>query len=222
MTCTRELWGTAAGLAIAGAAILAVTPTLASAHGAQAGARPATAPALQSSWPSAGQNNDDTHDNPDEHAIGAGNVSKLAPRWVFTTAGDVSATATVAAGHAFVPDWGGRLWAINARTGKADWSRTISSYDGVPGDVSRTSPAYWHGEIVIGTGAQAISALGGASIVGIDARNGVMLWRTKADADPAAIITGSPTVDDGVVYVGTSSKEEARPRRRPSAARYSR
>ncbi|MBV9449104.1 MAG: hypothetical protein JO345_24720 [Streptosporangiaceae bacterium] len=40
------------------------------------------------------------------------------------------------------------LWAINATTGKAVWSRTISSYDGIPGDASRTSPAYWHGRAV--------------------------------------------------------------------------
>jgi polyvinyl alcohol dehydrogenase (cytochrome) len=203
-----KLWGTAAGLAVASAATLAATPALASAHATRATVHSATAESLQSSWPSAGQNNDDTHNNPDEHAIGVNNVSELAPRWAFTTAGDVSATATVAAGQVFVPDWGGELWAINARTGEADWSHTITSYDGVPGDVSRTSPAYWHGEIVIGTGAQTTSVLDGAYIVGIDARNGKMLWRTKADSDPAAIITGSPTVDDGIVYVGTSSKDE--------------
>jgi polyvinyl alcohol dehydrogenase (cytochrome) len=120
----------------------------------------------------------------------------------------VSATATVAAGTVFVPDWGGKVWAINAQAGKADWSHTITSYDGVPGDVSRTSPAYWHGEIVIGTGAQTISALDGAYIVGIDARDGKMRWRTEADSNRAAIITSSPTVDDGIVYVGTSSKDQ--------------
>ena len=97
----------------------------------------------------------------------------------------------------YVPDWGGKLWAVSAATGQAIWSRTIASYDGIPGDVSRTSPAYYDGELVIGTGANRVSALRGAYVVGIDARTGAMLWRTRVDANLAAIVTGSPTADDG-------------------------
>jgi polyvinyl alcohol dehydrogenase (cytochrome) len=204
-----------AGVAVVGTAALAATPASATTHGTAAAhttdvVRSAAAGLLgsQADWPSAGQNNDDTHNNPDEHIIGVNNVSKLAPKWTFTTAGDVSATATVADGKVFVPDWGGKLWAINAATGKAVWSNTITSYDGIPGDVSRTSPAYYDGEIVIGTGAQTISAMDGAYVVGIDAQTGKMLWRTEVSSNPAAVITSSPTVDDGVVYVGTSSKDE--------------
>ena len=213
MSYSRKLREAAVGLAVVGlvagsTAILAATPALASVHAGPSAGHPAAGQSVQPGWPSAGQNNDDTHDNPDERAIGVSNVGRLAPRWVFTTAGDVSATATVAAGTVFVPDWGGKLWAINAETGKADWSHAIAGYDGVPGDVSRTSPAYWNGEIVIGTGAQTISALDGAYVVGINARNGTMLWRTQVDSNPAAIVTSSPTVDDGIVYVGTSSKDQ--------------
>jgi polyvinyl alcohol dehydrogenase (cytochrome) len=200
---------TVTGLALAcvatTAARAAVTvPAAAAAHAADR-------QAAQRDWPSAGQNNDNTHNAAGERIINVRNVGELAPKWTFTTAGDVSATATVADGRVYVPDWGGKLWAINAATGNAVWSRTISSYDGIPGDASRTSPAYWHGELVIGTGAMALPSLQGANVVGIDARTGAMLWRTEVDSNPAAIVTSSPTVDRGVVYVGTSSREEELP-----------
>jgi polyvinyl alcohol dehydrogenase (cytochrome) len=215
VTYKRRLWGTVAGVAIAGAAALAAAPALATTHESTTAhtidvVQSAAGGLLgsQADWPSAGQNNGDTHNNPDEHIVGVNNVSKLAPKWTFTTAGDISATATVAAGEVFVPDWGGKLWAIDAATGKAIWSKTITSYDGIPGDVSRTSPAYYDGEIVTGTGAQTIRAMDGAYVVGINALTGKMLWRAEASSNPAAVITSSPTVDDGVVYVGTSSKDE--------------
>ncbi|MDF6043010.1 PQQ-binding-like beta-propeller repeat protein [Streptomyces sp. JH14] len=163
---------------------------------------------VQPDWASAGQNNHNTRYAATEHTINSANVGKLKPKWTFTAAGNISATATVVKGVAYVPDWGGKLWAINTTTGKAIWSRDISSYNGIPGDVSRTSPAYSNGELVIGTGAQGVSAMKSAYIVGIDARTGKMRWRTKVDKDPATIITSSPTVDNGVVYFGTSSKGE--------------
>ena len=52
----------------------------------------------------------------------------------------------------------------------------------LPRSVSRTSPAYWHEELVIGAGNLMVSDLSGAFEVGIDARTGAMLWRTKTDA----------------------------------------
>jgi polyvinyl alcohol dehydrogenase (cytochrome) len=44
-------------------------------------------------------------------------------------------------GVVYVPDYGGKLWAIAAGSGKVLWSNDISAYTGVPGDQSRTAPA---------------------------------------------------------------------------------
>jgi polyvinyl alcohol dehydrogenase (cytochrome) len=162
----------------------------------------------QSDWASSGQNNHNTRNAALEHSINASNVGSLEPKWVFTTAGDVSATATVVNGVVYVPDWGGKLWAIDAKSGKAIWSHDVSDYTGTPGTTSRTSPAYWNGELVIGTGNLMTSDLGGAFEVGVDARTGAMLWRTQSDPDSATIMTGSPTIDNGIVYTGVSSKAE--------------
>ncbi len=163
---------------------------------------------VEAQWASSGQNNHNTRNAAAEHVIEAGNVGRLKPKWTFTTAGDVSATATVVNGVAYVADWGGKLWAIDTDTGKAIWSHDISDYTEVAGSVSRTSPAYSNGLLVVGTGDLLFSDQNGAFEIGINARTGEMLWRTKADADSAAIITGAATIDNGIVYFGVSSKTE--------------
>jgi polyvinyl alcohol dehydrogenase (cytochrome) len=117
----------------------------------------------------------------------------------------------VVGGTVYVPDWGGTLWAVDAATGREKWSRPVSAYTGVTADVSRLSPAYWHGMLVSGDGATTRPSTAGAIAYAVDAATGQPLWRTTVDNDPAAILTGSPVVADGVAYVGVSSKAELRP-----------
>jgi polyvinyl alcohol dehydrogenase (cytochrome) len=160
------------------------------------------------SWPSAGQNLQDTRNAPDERSVGPFNVRDLAPRWVLTTKGNVTTAPAVVDGTIYVPDYGGMLWAVDAVDGKVRWSNEISRYSGISGDVSRTTPAYWRGMLVTGQGVGTVHNLSGAFMLGIDAATGRPLWRTQVEDDPEAIITSSPIVDDGVVYVGTSSRDE--------------
>ena len=82
------------------------------------------------------------------------------------------------------------------------WSHLISDYDGIPGDVSRTSPALAGQILVIGEN------LGGY-LIGIDVKTGALRWITLAHPDPAAISTGSPVVAADRVYMGFSSRESA-------------
>ena len=166
------------------------------------------ASSLDSGWASSGQNNHNTRHAAAEHVLNSANVARLKLRWTFKTVGNISAVATVVGGVVYVPDWGGKLWAIDTRTGKARWSHDISDYTGTAGAVSRTSPAYWNGELVIGTGNVMSAQLAGAYEVGINARTGALLWRTRTDDSNAAIMTGSATVDNGIIYTGVSSKTE--------------
>jgi polyvinyl alcohol dehydrogenase (cytochrome) len=192
------------GVAVAGAVILGASVAVSSA--------PPTAVERgvpeQPAWASSGQNNHNTRHAGLEHTINADNVSRLKPRWVFTAAGNISATATVVNGISYIPDWGGKLWAIDTKTGKAIWSHDVSDYTGTSGSVSRTSPAYWDGVLVIGTGKLLTPELSGAFEVGADARTGALLWRTQTDADGSAIMTTSATIDNGIIYTGVSSKTE--------------
>ncbi|MGW2293055.1 NosD domain-containing protein [Streptomyces violaceorubidus] len=177
---------------------------------AEAAEPPVAQGATASDWTSAGANGHNTHSTGTETAISPSTVGKLTPRWTVTTGGDVSATPTVVGGYVYAPDWGGNLFKVRATTGEVVWKHKIGEYTGVPGDVSRTSPAYWKGVLVTGNGAIFAQnpADRGAYLAGLDSVTGKPLWHTLIDANPAALVTGSPVVVDGVAYVGISSKSE--------------
>jgi polyvinyl alcohol dehydrogenase (cytochrome) len=175
-------------------------------------------------WPSAGQNISNTHSQPFEVSINAGNVSHLTTQWTFTTnanasnfvagARDVSATPTVVDDTVYFPDWGGWLYAVDAHNGKALWSRKISDYTGVQGSLSRTSPAIVNDLLIIGdkppsgtTGWGQGSGVG-AHLIAVNRHTGNLAWITQVDNTFVSQMTGSPVVLNGVVYSGVSSEEE--------------
>jgi polyvinyl alcohol dehydrogenase (cytochrome) len=165
-------------------------------------------PAPAADWVFSGRDIHNTRNAEDEHILDASQVAQLTPLWTVTTDGNLTATPAVVDGVVYAPDSGGSLWAIDAATGKVIWKNAISSYTGAPGDVSRTTPAYWRGALIIGEGTQPVGDREGALVFALEAGSGQLRWRTKVEGDPLAIITSSPIVDDGVVYVGTSSKAE--------------
>src|SRR5712671_5922537 len=73
--------------------VLSSTLLLASALSAQTLSAQKDSDGSQSGqWRIAGQNLDNTWNQPAEHSIRPTNVKDLQPKWVFTTGGDVSAT----------------------------------------------------------------------------------------------------------------------------------
>jgi len=160
-------------------------------------------------WPMIGRDIGNTRNQAAEREIGPHNASRLAPKWVVTTAGDVSATPAVMTetssrrGHhprrdvVYFPDWGGRLWKLDAATGDVIWSRFISEYNGIAGSISRTSPASTHGLIFIGD-------LNG-NMMAVDADTGDLRWITELDPNPNTIVTTSPVVHANRIYIATSS-----------------
>src|SRR5438445_12767904 len=56
-------------------------------------------------WTYSGHDLFNTRNNPFEHTINTSNVSTLAPKWQFTTHGDVSATPAVVGDAIIFPDW---------------------------------------------------------------------------------------------------------------------
>ncbi len=166
-------------------------------------------------WSMAGQNISDTHYQATENEISTANAGRLAPRWTLTTAGAISTTPTVDNGVVYVPDYGGKLWAVAAGSGKVLWSQDISGYTGVAGDVSRTSPAVYGNELILGDGwilSSGAAGTSGARVFAVDRFTGKPVWSTQVDTDPNAQITGSPVVYGGVAYVGISSKGEGNTR----------
>jgi polyvinyl alcohol dehydrogenase (cytochrome) len=129
-------------------------------------------------------------------------VAGLTVKWVFTTAGDVSATPTVEGGALYVPDWGGMLWKLDTATGQAIWSHAVADYTGNPKSYSRTSPAIGGRAIVFGDRA-------GATVMAVDKHTGNLLWKRVLDPLPSSWISSAPVIFGNRVYVGVSSNQEA-------------
>ena len=159
------------------------------------------------SWPSASQSILGNRSQPFEFAINPLTVSHLAPKWVFTDHGDVSATPTVADGVVYFPDFGGYLNAVNAQTGGLIWQQQISSYDGQPGQVSRNSPLIDGNELILGDNATSAQPAG-AHLFAVSRATGKLLWSTQVDSNPAAIVTSNPVAYGNEIVVGVASNEE--------------
>lgn len=158
------------------------------------------------SWSMSGQGTTDLRSQPSESIINTSNVNTLASKWVFTAGGDVSATPTVVNGVVYAPDWSGHLYAIDAGTGKSIWSHQIAEYDGISGSVTRGSPAFYNNELIFGDLIR--GSHNGASVMAVNASNGNLLWVTKVDPHPAAIISGPAVIAGSTAYIGISSSEE--------------
>jgi polyvinyl alcohol dehydrogenase (cytochrome) len=162
--------------------------------------------AVAADWPMFGQNITNTATTL-ELGISRANVSKLKPRWVATLGGDISARASVVDGVTYVPDWGGNIWAINAKTGKTIWTHPLSDYGLAAGTVSRTSPTVANGLVYLGTQYNASGPTGW--LLALNARTGEKVWMVQPDTSNGfPVITGSPTVVLGLVFVGMTSNEE--------------
>jgi polyvinyl alcohol dehydrogenase (cytochrome) len=151
----------------------------------------------RSEWPMFGQNEQNTASNDEERKISTSNVSRLAPKWVATTGGDVSARAAVVGGAVYFPDFGGNLFALDADTGAVIWQHQLSDYGLPAGTVSRTSPAVQDHTVYIGTQA-------GAFLLAINANTGDLRWKTQLDIQSGAVLTASPAVLGDVIHIGVS------------------
>ena len=159
-------------------------------------------PLMAQDWPMFGQNVANTASSA-QTDISTKNVYKLMPKWTFTTGGDVSARAAVVNGVAYFPDWGGYLWAVNTSNGKAIWGHQLADYGLPAGTTSRTTPALDANGSTVYVGTQATPQ--GAWLLAINAKTGLLVWKTVLDSDPYAIDTTSPAIYNGVVYTGVAS-----------------
>jgi polyvinyl alcohol dehydrogenase (cytochrome) len=176
-------------------------------------------------WPFFGQNVCNTSSPASGGAINRDSVKTLKTKWVYTAAGDVSATPAIVAGRVYVPDWAGNILCLDANTGAVVWKKDVESLvraadstAGVGGYRSRTTPIVTSTSVIFGTlrdGAPLVSPATyghGAYLVSVDKNTGALNWATPVhEGHPAANIASSPTYDGTNVYFGTSSSEEAFP-----------
>jgi polyvinyl alcohol dehydrogenase (cytochrome) len=128
-------------------------------------------------------------------------VRKLKLKWAFGLEGDISAYAqpTVVDGHVFMGSAAGVIYALQAESGCIEWTYQA----GAPvRDAVATAPLGNQHALLFGDLTGTVYAL--------EAETGRLLWKKRIEEHEAALITGSPTVYAGNVYIGVASWEETR------------
>lgn len=171
--------------------------------------------AVGADWPTGGQGLQNDRWQQDETRIGTQNVATLAPKWTFTTAGDVSATPAVDDTAAYFPDAAGFLYKVDRASGALIWRSSIAAATGIARDYARATPALSGSTLVIGAQSGKFErpntdpAVRGGWVLGFDRATGALRWKTRVDDHFATFVTQSAQVHKGVAYVGTASNEEA-------------
>lgn len=125
----------------------------------------------------------------------ASDVPKLKLKWAFGLGEGIVARSqpSIADGRVFVGSEKGHVFSLDAGTGCIHW---VFEADGSV----RTA-------IVVGKAAYFGDQK--ANAYAADKNTGKLLWKTRVDDHFAALITGSPLLHEGVLYVPVSSYEEA-------------
>ena len=121
---------------------------------------------------------------------------KLKLKWAFGFPGQTTAfgTPTVFGGKIFVGAADGMVYSLDARSGCVYW--IYAAAGGV-----RASP-------VLDAHYAYFGDLRG-NVYAVDSATGALRWKTRADEHPLAVITGSPKLESGRLYVPVSGRDES-------------
>jgi polyvinyl alcohol dehydrogenase (cytochrome) len=135
--------------------------------------------------------------------IGPATIAALKPIWTATLKGGVhkGATPVLDGQSIFLPDAGGRLYRIDAATGEILSEFDLAKLLDSPGATGAKSVAVTATSLVFGL-------RNGPIVVAIDKATGALLWKTTVDDFHGAVITQTPIVVDGRVYIGVSGLGE--------------
>ena len=129
----------------------------------------------------------------------AADVPKLKLKWAFGIPGVLRAYAqpTVAGGRLFIGTGSHKVFSLDASTGCVHWA--FDAEGGVRTAISL-------GRI----GSRWAAYFGDQSgwAYAVDARNGQLIWKTRVENYPAALVTGAPALYERHLYVPVSSGEE--------------
>ena len=147
--------------------------------------------------------------NPADVRLNSRELSGLRQLWNFT-GGPMSTNPTSTGDlYLYIPDWAGMLRAFNRLTGQVLWSFNVSAFLSQHYPTANVSEFYMSRSAPVLVGERLYLATRAAAVVlCLNRFDGVLLWQTKVEQHPAAVITASPMYHDGLVYVGVSSDEE--------------
>jgi polyvinyl alcohol dehydrogenase (cytochrome) len=126
-------------------------------------------------------------------------VRNLKLKWAFGFDGDLTSFSQPAVldGQVFVGSSAGIVYALRAATGCIEWTFQGS---GPVRTAIIVAPVGAHHAVLFGDQS--------AWFYAVEAETGKLLWKKHVDEHPAARVTGSPAVHDGVVFIPVSSWEE--------------
>ena len=109
-------------------------------------------------WPMYNHDVCNTRSPTNAGGISTQTAAKLAMKWAYSAAGEISANPIVVGGQIYVGDWGGNMNAIDAATGQAVWSLAVADLAGLTADggsapdtvVARATPALTSNALVFG------------------------------------------------------------------------
>ncbi|MBC7659194.1 MAG: PQQ-binding-like beta-propeller repeat protein [Chitinophagaceae bacterium] len=176
-------------------------------------------------WPTWGGNLENTHQGINSPLITPETVHDLKVKWSYQTHGDVSAIPVVTEKHVYFPDWGTSfvgaltggsfLHALDRETGRSIWSKSIFRYSkNLLNSIARSSFAISGDLLIFGDNRGLVDSVlsihgsKGASVYALNKNTGELVWKTRLDTHQLSIVTQSPVIYNGKVYVGTSSNEE--------------
>ncbi|WP_378740841.1 PQQ-binding-like beta-propeller repeat protein [Nocardia brasiliensis] len=141
--------------------------------------------------------------NSNETTLTPDTVSNLQLKWAFAFPDTIAASSqpAVVDGTVYVGGRNGTFYALDAETGSTRWAFQAETPLGgnLPTYGLRNGPAVADGLVYFGDNSARMWAL--------DAKTGALRWVRQLDDHDYAIITGSPLVFEGRVYVGVSSQE---------------
>jgi outer membrane protein assembly factor BamB len=176
--------------------------------------RDAQPPSSESgSWLGFGGNIYNNHWASSDTAVNINNIGTLKPLCKKKHQAGVSAAPLVENGIAYYPTWNGSLIALEYQSCKTLWELNVTSLilqhnDTLTADagspVSRTTPVTDGAVLYIGTLAHAL-------VVAIDKATGRTIDTLSLSSRPSSILTQSPTLYNGTLFIGVSTTESGSP-----------
>jgi polyvinyl alcohol dehydrogenase (cytochrome) len=148
-------------------------------------------------WPVYGHDLSNTR-NAAAEGPALGQVSGLKQAWSFTSSsGDFTGTPVVAAGVLVAGDYSGKVYALDAVSGKVRWSKALG--EPIDGSAAIDTAAPGGPTVFV-----PLAHEGGPRLAALALADGSVRWNTELTNQPTSSAYGSPTFWNGTVFMGTS------------------
>lgn len=162
-------------------------------------------------WPSWGGDLSNTrnYDGPGCHDISVQNVAHLASKFYVDVGAGVPASPAIVDDFMYFTDASGLLQSRDRFNGRVQWTYNVTNFltrqmitdNGYNRLTSRSTPAVVGDFLYIGT-------IAGGYVIRINRHTGKHDWSTRVSKHEYALLTQSPRVYGGVLFIGIASNEE--------------